>query len=210
MWLVVLGLITVALAGACMSLVVVLTRRSRDGETAAVDPSSDQSAASSRTWLDPLVAARADSPHSEAESLIHQARVTSGGSSGQPSVPELLDVADALPPPPADPPRPSAQPEVEVAAADAVQHALASLREREDEMRDLRKDLHDQHLDIERREQRLIQREERLDEATQQLDERASELAQHDDELAAERLALLDLAARAPQYPRATLRAQRG
>jgi ribonucrease Y len=204
MWLVVLGVMTVLVAAAVLAVVVAVTRRSTT--RTFVGTTGTESPTASRTWLDPLVASRADSPHSEAEALIHQSHastdgsvsasdgsavsVTSGDSESSRPAPELSAPAARA----SAPARLTDQHQAEKAAADAVQHALASLREREDEMRALRRDLHDQHLDIERREQRLAQREERLDEVAYQLDERASELARRDEELAAERAALLDLA----------------
>ncbi len=117
-------------------------------------------------WLEPLSPAASDAVHSEAAALVHH-----------PS-PRLPEVESA-----------------NLAAADAVQEALAALRAREDEMRVLRRDLHEQHLDIERREERLVRHEERLEEASRQLEQRAADLAHLDDELAAERSALLDVAA---------------
>jgi ribonuclease Y len=152
-WLVVLGVMGVALAGAAVWIVLV----------SRASMSSPDSAGAG--WLESSVPARSDSLHSEAEAMLHDAapvRETSRAPSTE--------------------------------AAGAVQQALASLREREDEMRDLRRDLHDQHVDLERREHRLVQREERLDEAAALLDDRAAALAQHEEEVATERVALLDIA----------------
>jgi ribonucrease Y len=84
---------------------------------------------------------------------------------------------------------------VDPVAADAVNHALAALRAREEEFAVLRLELHNQHADLERREHRLGQREERFEEASRLLDERAAELTRLDEELSAERVALLDIAA---------------
>ncbi len=189
-WLVVLGLLTVAAAGACVGAVVAMTRRTVDVGV-GIDSTPQAATLRSRTWLDPLVASRTATPHSEAEALLHRGRVAAGEPADRPDRPGGLNSGAA---PEVTTPSATPRGEAELAAAAAVQHALASLREREDEMRDLRRDLHDQHLDIERREQRLVQREERLDEASRQLDERAAELSQQDEELAAIRVSLLDVA----------------
>jgi ribonucrease Y len=187
MWLVVLIVVAVALVGAVLAVVVSIRRRTPVVD--AVTPGPGKGSGPVRSWLEPLVRTGTDSVHSEAASVMPEPSPGSDDSHAE--------RGRALPGPRAaiseEHPRSPAS-EDRVAAADAVQHALASLRYREDEMRVLRQDLHEQHLDIERREQRLVQREERLDEATHQLDERAAELAQRDDELAAERAALLDLA----------------
>src|SRR6187401_2391688 len=110
MWLVVLGLITLALAGAVVAVVVAVTRRPADIDHGA-DSAAEGSTPESRTWLDPLVSSRPDSLHSEAESLMHQAPVPDGATSESVRT-ESVVARDAG----------------EVAAADAVQHALASLR----------------------------------------------------------------------------------
>ncbi len=192
MWLIV-GLIAIAIVGAVLSAAVV-TRRTADSH--ADGPPSLDIPTTARAWSDPVGSARTDSLHSQAETRMHAARLPAGSGTEQPHDPGPQFPDQALPHPESaprvgQPPAPSGP---DVAAAEAVQHALASLREREEEMRGLRRDLHDQHLDVERREQRLLQREERLDAFSRQLDERATELTSQDERLAGERLALLDLA----------------
>ena len=188
LWLGVFG----ALAAVLVALAVRVTHplsRHRNSDA----PGDPDRGSRSHGWLEPLAATNTDAVHSEAASLLHlPANDDPEPSASAIGTASLAEASTSK----SDPTQSRTEPgPVDSVAADAVQHALAALRAREDEMRVLRQELHNQHSDLERREHRLSQREERFEDALRLLDERSAELSRVDEELSAERVALLDIAA---------------